>query len=205
MVRQAVFWPSGPTLTTDDDDAMDEDGDDISDEALIEKGRDPASAPNGSTQPKVATAVTLSHLLTGLSLPARLTHLASLNALSFPPSSAMPSIHPPTTSVLSVLHLRALETLNNLLLTVVASLPEDPAQRTQVSSAIPVDQVWTSNFGTIDLILSEPQVLSQKGQELRIEVLEMALGCTWGCAKIAPEALVRGCLILMGSSLINRH
>ena len=180
------------SLTPDDDDeAMDEDADDISDEALIEKGRDPTSAPNGSTQHKVATSVTLSHLLTTLSLPARLTTLASLHSLSFPPSSAMPSIHPPTTSILSVLHLRALETLNNLLLTVVASLPEEPTRRSQIAGVIPVDQVWTSNFGTIDMVLSEPQALSQKGQELRIEVLEMALGCTWGCAKIAPEALVR--------------
>lgn len=178
-------------LLTTDDDAMEEDDGNISDEALIEQGRDPASAPNGSSQAKIATAVTLSHLLTTLSLPARLTTLASLNSLSFPPSSAMPSIHPPTTSVLSVLHLRALETLNNLLLTVVASLPEDTTQRSQVSGVIPVDQVWTSNFGTIDMLLSEPQALSQKGQELRMEVLEMALGCTWGCAKIAPEALVR--------------
>ena len=167
---------------------MDED-DDLADEALIEMGRDPSSLPNGASQATVATAVTLSHLLTTLSLPARLTTLSTLNSLSFPPATSMPSLHPPTTSLLSVLHLRALETLNNLLLTVVASLPADGAQ-SQISGLIPVDKIWTRMFSTVDLLLSEPQALSQKGQELRMEVLEMSLGCTWGAAKIASGLIV---------------
>jgi len=166
-----------------------EEEDDLADEALIEMGRDPSSVPNGASQATVATAVTLSHLLTTLSLPARLTTLSTLNSLSFPPSSSMPSPHPPTTSLLSVLHLRALETLNNLLLTVVASLPADGAQ-SQISNVIPVGDIWSSMFSTVDLLLSEPQALNQKGQELRMEVLEMNLGCTWGCAKIAPAIIV---------------
>ena len=171
----------------DVDEDMEED-DDLADEDLIEMGRDPASAHSAS-QATVSTAVTLSHLLTTLSLPARLTSLSTLNSLSFPPSSSTPSLHPPTTSLLSVLHLRALETLNNLLVTVVASLPAD-GSASQISSMVPVDKIWTSMFSTVDLLVSEPQALSQKGQELRMEVLEMSLGCSWGSAKISSEAIV---------------
>lgn len=178
----------------DDDQEMDDEDADLPDEALIAMGRDPDAEVNGSSapQPTVATAVTLSHLLSTLSLPRRLAALSTLNTLSFPPSSSVPSPYPPTTSVLSVLHLRALETLNNLLLTSVASLPADPVQRAQLGGVVPVDGIWNGMFGTVNALLSEPEALKQKGQELRIEVLEMALGCAWGCAKVSAESIVRG-------------
>lgn len=170
------------------EDEMDEDEDsdaDLPDEALIAMGRDP-TVKEDIRPVIVSTTVTLSHLVSTLSLPQRLASLASLNTLSFPPIGAA-SPHPPTTSILSVLHLRALETLNNLLLTIVASLPADGSRNTTV---VPVNGIWDGMFGIIDALLSEPEALSSKGQELRIEVLEMALGCAWGCAKIAPELLV---------------
>ena len=175
-----------------DDDDMEED-ENLADEALIEMGRDPNAAVEASA-PKaaVSTTVTLSHLIATLSLPRRLASLSALNALSFPPSTSVPSPHPPTTSVLSVLHLRALEALNNLLLTSVASLPEDASSRAQAASVIPIDTIWNGMFAIVGALVSEPDALKQKGQELRIEVLEMALGCSWGCAKISPESVVSG-------------
>lgn len=167
----------------DGEEDMEQD-EELPDEALIAMGRD--SAVQEDAQPVVVTtAVTLQHLISNLSLPTRLSSLASLNTLSFPPIAAA-SPHPPTTSILSVLHLRALETLNNLLLTIVASLPTDGTRNTQI---VPVNQIWDAMFGIIDALLSEPEALTLKGQELRLEVLEMALGCAWGCAKIAPELL----------------
>ena len=173
----------------DEDEAMEE-GDDLADDALIEMAREPDAMVEASSAPTVATAVTLSHLLSTLNLPRRLTSLATLNTLSFPPSTSDPSPHPPTTSILSVLHLRALETLNNLLLTVVASLPSEAGARSQAAGVVPSAGVWSSMFAVVDPLLAERGVLAQKGQELRTEVLEMALGCAWGCAKIDAEGLV---------------
>jgi hypothetical protein len=167
----------------EDDEEMDED-DDLSDEALIEGGRDPGLDSAPAVLLSVVTSVTLSHLIVTLSLPLRLAALSSLNTLSFPPAGPVPSPHPPTTSVLSVLHLRALETLNNLLLTIAASDPGSKAQ------SIPVARVWDIMFTSIDALLTEPTALSMKGQELRMEVLEMSLGVAWGCAKISSDSLV---------------
>ena len=140
--------------------------------------------------PTIITPVTLSHLITTLSLPRCLTNLSLLNPSSFPASPTQPSPHPPTTSILSILHLRALEALNNLLLTIVASLPSNPTATAQVSSVIPMQDIWGKLFGIVDMLKMDPASLKHKGQELRGEILEMALGCIWGLAKIAPEQLV---------------
>jgi len=154
--------------------------------ALIDNARDNSTIINGEALPVVQTSVTLSHLLKILSLPRRLTTLASLTPLSFPPTANQPSLHPPTTSILSVLHLRALECLNNLLLTTAVSLSLHPS----LASQIPAPVVWDSMMSIIMSIGAEPDALGTKGQEMRIEMLEMALGCLWGIAKIAPSRLV---------------
>ena len=140
----------------------------------------------------VSTPVTLPHLLSTLNLPSRLSSLASLNALSLPPSSYQPSPHPPTTSALSVLHLRALEALNNLLLTVVATISTsaDPSAN-QLAALIPAEQIWAAVFRNVDVVRAEPEALRQKGQEMRMEILMGCVGCLWGLAKIAPDNVVR--------------
>lgn len=163
----------------------------IDDEGLIERGREPdAILEDLSTNPVVNPGATLSHLLTGLQLPRRLTALSQLTQLSFPPANDTPSPHPPTTSVLSMLHLRALEALNNLLLTTAAALPSNASSAAQAASAVPVKGIWDAMFAMVETIGSEPQALNMKGQEMRVEVLQMALGCIWGVAKIAPSQLV---------------
>ncbi|KAK8861699.1 hypothetical protein IAR55_002522 [Kwoniella newhampshirensis] len=173
----------------DEDEEMDGVFDD---EGLIEQGREP-DAPFGdiASNPVVNPGATLSHLLSGLQLPRRLTALSQLTQLSFPPANDTPSPHPPTTSVLSMLHLRALEALNNLLLTTAASIPANASAATQAAAAaaIPMQGIWDAMFATIETIGSEPQALQLRGQEMRVEVLQMALGCVWGIAKIAPAQL----------------
>ncbi|WWD16378.1 hypothetical protein CI109_100804 [Kwoniella shandongensis] len=184
--------PNGAEAVEEDGDAdEDEEMDDvIDDEGLIERGREPdAMFEDLSTNPVVNPGATLSHLLTGLQLPQRLTALSQLTQLSFPPANDNPSPHPPTTSVLSMLHLRALEALNNLLLTTAASLPSNPSAASQAAAAVPVQGIWDAMFATVETIGSEPQALTMKGQEMRVEVLQMALGCIWGVAKIAPAQL----------------
>ena len=157
------------------------------DNDLIEMARDPSTTITTAEPPPIVNPiVTLSHLITTLLLPQRLTTLALPTPLSFPPSDSVPSPHPPTTSVLSVLHLRALEALNNVLLTTAASLPSEAATH------IPSQGVWEGMFRIVSTLGAEEDALGAKGQEMRLEVLEMALGCLWGLVKIAPADLVSG-------------
>ena len=176
----------------DDDAAMNEDG-------LFDQSRnDPNGAatkyPAASTS--IFTPVTLQHLVSGLNLPTRLTALSSLTPLSFPPSSTQPSPHPPSTSVLSILHLRALEALNNLFLLCVASSSTPNGSRemgepSQFSTVIPLAAIWARLFDSVEIIMRETEVLGQKGQEMRMEVLQMSIGCSWGLAKLSPDTVVR--------------
>lgn len=204
MEEQAGKWrcpgvgvPQLIPLDADEDEDMD---DDLADEDLIALARD-STMDEGApaiAAPTVSTPTTLSHLLSTLSLPQRLTTLASLTLLSFPPATSQPSIHPPTTSALSVLHLRALEALNNLLLTTSASAGPD----SQLADMIPAQGVWDGITTIVQMIVAEKEALSAKGQEMRGEVLEQALGCLWGLAKVAPSAFVR-CPMLIPPSIIS--
>ncbi|KIR31946.1 hypothetical protein I352_05575 [Cryptococcus deuterogattii MMRL2647] len=178
-------------IEEDVDAAMDED--EIDDEGLISMGREPGAELEMETFDsgvKLNPGATLSHLLTNLHLPERLALLSRPVSLSFPPASTVPSIHPPTTSILSILHLHALEALNNLLLTAVASISAaDRSAAAQIVASVPVQGLWDSLFAIIQLIGSEPQALQMKGQEMRMEVLEMTLGCVWGTIKINPSVV----------------
>ncbi|KAL0242116.1 hypothetical protein I308_105745 [Cryptococcus tetragattii IND107] len=178
-------------IEEDVDAAMDED--EIDDEGLISMGREPGAELEMETFDsgvKLNPGATLSHLLTNLHLPERLTRLSRPVSLSFPPASTVPSIHPPTTSILSILHLHALEALNNLLLTAVASISAaDRSAAAQIVASVPAQGLWDSLFAIIQLIGSEPQALQMKGQEMRMEVLEMTLGCVWGTIKINPSVV----------------
>jgi hypothetical protein len=180
-------------MLEDDEDAEmgSDDGEEMDDEDLINEALDHADmdqdADGDEQATTVNTAVTIQSLLAH-HLPARLAKLGQLTPLSFPPAGAQPSPHPPTTSVLSTLHLRAHEALNNLLLTVVASLSGDDAGK--VAEAFPLQELWTGLLATVRMIASEPDVLKERGQEMRGEVLEMALGCVWGIIKLGSATLV---------------
>ncbi|TXT07458.1 hypothetical protein VHUM_03178 [Vanrija humicola] len=167
----------------EEDDAEMEDA--IEDEALIAMGRD---APGeAGPAPTVKTTATLPTLLGALRLPERLSALAQLTPMSFPPTGAQPSLHPPTTAALSTLHLRALEALNNLLLTVAASLAggADPS----IAALIPAAGIWATVFGIISAAGEDASALTARGQEMRLEVLEAALGCAWGVSKVSADQL----------------
>ncbi|KAK4685839.1 hypothetical protein P7C73_g4298, partial [Tremellales sp. Uapishka_1] len=185
---------------TEEEDEDEEMEDDLPDEALISLGRDPGALDQAEpTAPVLTSSITLPHLLTTLSLPQKLTKLSLPTQLSFPPSTSVPSPHPPTTSVLSVLHLRALEALNNLLLTTAAAAQSDA----QIGTLVPSQGIWDGMFGIIGILIVEEDALGIKGQEMRLEVVEMALGCTWGLMKISPaqiEIQSQQIQILMGIS-----
>jgi hypothetical protein len=174
----------------DEDEEMDEDGEEMDDEDLINEALDHADMTQGDLEaPTINTAVTLQNLLS-LRLPTRLATLGRLTPLSFPPAGTQPSPHPPTTSVLSSLHLRAYEALNNLLLTIVASVSGSEEDLSRLSEMLPVQDLWKSLLGVVQIIASEPEVLKEKGQEMRVEVLEMASGCLWGAVRLGSGCLV---------------
>lgn len=160
---------------------MDED---VADEDLIALARD-ANGDNGDAAgPSVHIPVTSTQLLK-LELPNRLAKLAALTPLSFPPSTATPSPHPPTTSQLSTIHLRALEALNNLFLTFAAAEMYQP-----LSGEMDSQRLWDELVPVVDMIASESSVVGSRGQEMRGEVLDMVTGCLWGVVKLESTAIV---------------
>lgn len=194
---------------------MDADADSLEDEALIQMGRDPAEVIkvdvdlSASANITNTATATLPHLLSTLSLPSRLLKLSLPTPQSFPPTSATPSLHPPTTAVLSSLHLRSLEALNNLLLTLAASVASDATAAMQAAASIPSQQLWDGLYEIVRVIASEPDALGARGQEMRGEVMNMALGCLWGVAKVAAAAqlvrLTSGILAQLPGYLLDKY
>ena len=119
-------------------------------------------------------------------LPSLVTPLVALvypTSLSFPPL-ATPSLHPPTTSVLSAIHVSALECLSNIFL----SLSTSPNSS---NSSIAADsdsglRVWNDIWSALAVVGTE----SGLGQERRQEIWEVAVGVLWGVGIIW-----KGCLV----------
>lgn len=111
--------------------------------------------------------------------------LATPTSLSFPPLS-FPSIHPPTTSALGTMHIRALECLNNLFLG-----SSEEAIPTEVKEA-GVD-VWRRVWGVLKGAGEPREVLGGVGvggQERRREMWEVGVGVLWGLARVCKGELV---------------
>lgn len=149
------------------------------DEALIAAGRDPATVGESAAPAKVNSAG-LPHLLSVL--PERLVKLATLTPLSLPPANEA-SPHPPTTAALSALHLRALEALNNLLLSTVAAVQNGE----QLS--LPAADLWAALYPILRLENAPQADPDARGQEYRKAIQEAALGCIWGVARSSPGAI----------------
>ncbi|BEJ10886.1 hypothetical protein CspHIS471_0103080 [Cutaneotrichosporon sp. HIS471] len=172
----------------EEDGADDEDMDEtMGDEDLIARGREPNANGTAAAAPSVNTAATLPHLLSTLSLPTRLLTLAQLNHLSLPPHGPNPSVHPPTTAALSVVHLRALEALNNLLISTSAAVMGGE----QLAQLLP-PAMWEGVFAIVQGTGEDAAALKAKGQEMRLELMEGALAGAWGLSKTIPAAAPQG-------------
>jgi hypothetical protein len=117
------------------------------------------------------------------SLPALVEPLLALvqpTTLSFPPLAA-PSPHPPTTSVLSAIHLAAFECLNNIFLALARS-SSGPAAADVAGGRAVWDAVWAA--------LSAVGTQTGLGQERRRAVWEVAAGVLWGVASVCRGNLV---------------
>lgn len=101
--------------------------------------------------------------------------------LSFPPPSN-PSIHPPTTSVLSAIHVSAFECLSNIFLALSASPSAEIAADENAGCG-----VWSAIWAA----LSKVGVDFAPGQERKREVWEVAVGVLWGIGNIWKSKLVR--------------
>ncbi|KAF8323967.1 hypothetical protein DL93DRAFT_2049554 [Clavulina sp. PMI_390] len=129
---------------------------------------------DGDADPTNSTPTSLLHLLT---LPL-LALSRPTPTLSFPPP-ALPSVHPPTTSVLGAIHVRALECLNNLFVGVRERVlvtegdDEEMGGRKKEERSAPG---FTNLFGA--------------GQERRAEMWAVAVGVLWGLARMARGTLV---------------
>lgn len=122
--------------------------------------------------------------------PNSTTHLPSLvpplltlinpTSLSFPPLAAQ-SPHPPTTSVLSAIHISALECLNNIFLSISASV--DPSVSADKDGG---RKVWNDIWSALGVVGTETGL----GQERRQEMWEIAVGVLWGIGNIWKGSLV---------------
>lgn len=101
-------------------------------------------------------------------------------SLSFPPLSAQ-SIHPPTTSALSAIHIAALECLNNIFLT-FANVPNASVSKDLDSGLA----VWNTLWSALRLVGTERGL----GQERRQEFWDVTLGVLWGVGRVWKGSLV---------------
>jgi hypothetical protein len=123
-------------------------------------------------------AVSATAFLPGLVQP--LLALINPCPLSFPPLAG-PSPYPPITSVLSSIHVCALECLNNIFLSLAAS--SNPAIAADKESGRKVwDDVWAA-LGVVG-------VVTGLGQERRRDVWEIAVGVLWGIGEVWKRFLV---------------
>ena len=135
--------------------------------------------PIAPTEPNVPTPTNIS-LLPVLTNP--LLTLARPTPLSFTPPSTQ-AIHPPTTSALGTIHIRALECLNNLFL----SINPDSLPPTAKTAAV---AVWNDLWVVLGSVGKQSEWMMGLGQERRKEMWDIALGVLWGLARIGKGELV---------------
>lgn len=192
------------------DEDMDEDDEDM-DEKLIAQGRDQVEGDQAEDSgPRVKATATPLETLASSGLHMKLIALARATPLSFPPTApgtnglvTAPSVHPPTTAVLSSIHLRALEALNNLLLTMAGYAPPaqppfinsddlEPKQRARMQEwralldgpLSGLRQIWMDTFDIArEVVQPDVSVLDAKGQEIRLEIIDILAGVWLGLAK----------------------
>jgi hypothetical protein len=138
------------------------------------------------------------HLSPSFALVKDLLPLIQPTPLSFPPLGQT-SIHPPTTAVLSAIHIRALEVLNNIF------IPSDnSAARVLAMDKVGGVQIWQDIWHA----LSAVGIQFGPGQENRREVWETSVGVLWGVGNMWKGTLVCGskntCLSIIQTSLSGR-
>ncbi|KAI0354660.1 ARM repeat-containing protein [Trametes cingulata] len=164
---------SGAPGADSQDDNEDEDDEGMEDARDIDMAVEDASGPEAPQPPAFFTT-----------LVAPLLKFVHPTTLSFPPLGA-PSLHPPTTSALSAIHISALECLNNIFLSMTTSARGQPSSLSLdlASGRAVFDAVW----GALRLVGTE---ISGAGQERRREMWDIGVGVLWGVGNLFKGALV---------------
>lgn len=131
-----------------------------------------------NTRPREDTRRSSTILLPELVQP--LLTLIQPTTLSFPPPSS-PSIHPPTTSVLSAIHACAFGCLNNIFLSLSTCTNAELAGDENAGRSV-WSEIWAA--------LSKIGVDIAPGQERKREIWEIAVGVLWGIGNIWKGKLV---------------
>jgi hypothetical protein len=203
----------GEGNSDEEDDGSNEDEDEVQDEDMAmddepssKKSKSNSSSkpiePNPSDEPLLTTAGasagTPKSLLSLLTPP--LIALSRPTPLSAP-SPALPSVHPPTTSVLGGIHIRALECLNNLFVGMIPSENSTAGggdagevDEEVMKGAVGVwNEMWSAELlGAV----GEPVPTSTGGAaggltpEKRLEIWSVAIGVLWGLARMCKGMLV---------------
>lgn len=131
------------------------------------------------------------NLISTLTSP--LVKLITPTTLSFPPTPLDPSPHPPTTAVLSSIHIRALECLNNLFLAIDES--DDASQAGALTDADrqEANVIWIAVWkalAQIGKVVTDGKFLTAGGFGKKKEIWEIAMGVLWGIARIGRRHLV---------------
>ncbi|THG94495.1 hypothetical protein EW026_g6991 [Hermanssonia centrifuga] len=153
-----------------DDEDMDQDDPDMEDDENTPDHAD-----------KQATSAALP------SLVAPLLSLIQPTPLSFPPISGGLSPHPPTTSVLSAIHIRALECLNNVFLSLASPAR---SQNQNVDRGVQKDsgvKIWEEVWKALSAVGTE---VEGPGQESRRDMWQVAVGVLWGIAVVWKGLLI---------------
>ncbi|THH26612.1 hypothetical protein EUX98_g7581 [Antrodiella citrinella] len=130
------------------------------------------------------------HTISTSFLPALVAPLLPLvqpTLLSFPPPTGGPSPHPPTTSVLSAIHICAMECLNNIFFSLASPRKgQNPSinLRSEVESAT---HVWSEVWRALDAIGTD---FETPGQERRREMWQLGVGVLWGIGVVWKGVLV---------------
>ncbi|KAG0359114.1 hypothetical protein BG005_001343 [Podila minutissima] len=169
----------------DDEDTMNDPAPEKKDDGLDEntlREMEQIAAASSET-PLDLSGHTIINILVNTVFPA-LIHLGTPTPLSFPeqtvPTPA--TVAPLITTQLATTHLRAIEALNNFLLTMADSVPGKWWYKHRKADA---EQCWTWLFQQAGTVAGNGVQVGaeEKGQELRGAVLDSIVGCLWTLAR----------------------
>ncbi|GJJ76330.1 hypothetical protein EMPS_08689 [Entomortierella parvispora] len=167
----------------DDEDEMEDDAkkDDDLDENTLREMEQLAAA--SAEVPMDLSSHPIINILINTVFPA-LIHLGTPTPLSFPeqevPTPA--TVAPLITAQLATTHLRAIEALNNFLLTMADAVPGRWWYKQRKADA---EQCWSWLFQQAGVIAGKGVQVGaeEKGQELRGAILDATVGCLWTLAR----------------------
>ncbi|KAF9356842.1 hypothetical protein BGX26_004657 [Mortierella sp. AD094] len=164
-----------------EEDNFEEKKDDGMDENTLREMEQLAAA--STETPMDLSSHPIINILTNTVFPA-LINLATPTPLSFPAQEVPtpPTVAPLITSQLATTHLRAIEALNNFLLTMADAVPGKWWYKSRRPEA---EQCWTWLFQQAGTVAGKGVQVGaeEKGQEMRGLVLDAIVGCLWTLAR----------------------